>query len=290
MFQDNHHDTTAIASKYICFYGAGSMAEAIVRGLLNQELVPSKQVAMLNRSNRERQQELHMQYGVQTVMQGKTNEQYLQNADIIFLAMKPKDAVEAIRTLKPLLTPNTLVISVIAGLSISAMEKLLGSEVAIVRSMPNTSSTIALGATGISYSSSVTEEQRFMTETMFESVGVHVVIEEQLQDAVTSISGSGPAYFYYVMESMIKGAQQAGLTPEQAKLLVVQTALGAASMVNTTGEAPADLRRKVTSPNGTTQAALEKMAEGKLEDTILAGIQRCAERAQEIGKAMEEDI
>ncbi|MCR8660618.1 pyrroline-5-carboxylate reductase [Paenibacillus endoradicis] len=290
MTHENHHETSAISNQLICFYGAGSMAEAIARGLLNQELIPGKQVSMLNRSNKERQQQLHLHYGVQTAMQGKTNAQYLQEANIIFLAMKPKDAVEAIRSLKPNLSSNQLIISVIAGLSISAIEKLIGNEMAIVRTMPNTSSTIGLGATGISYSSSVSEEQRFMTEMMFESVGIHVVIEEQLQDAVTSVSGSGPAYFYYVMESMIKGAQQAGLTAEQAKLLVVQTALGAASMVNTTGEDPADLRRKVTSPNGTTQAALETMAEGNLEATIIAGMNRCAQRAQEIGKGIEEDI
>lgn len=283
-------DNSVVHDQTICFYGAGSMAEAIARGLLNQELVASKQVSMLNRSNKERQQELHMQYGIQTAMQGKTNEQYLQEASIIFLAMKPKDAVEALRWLKPLLAPNVLVISVIAGLSISAIERLLGAETAIVRTMPNTSSTIGLGATGISYSKAVTEKQRFMTETMFESIGVQVVIEENLQDAVTSISGSGPAYFYYIMETMIKGAEQAGISSEQARQLVVQTALGAASMVNTTGEAPAELRRKVTSPNGTTQAAIETMAAGKLDETILAGIRRCADRAQEIGKAMEEDI
>lgn len=290
MTQNEHYVSSAIHDQNICFYGAGSMAEAIARGILNQELIPAKQISMLNRSNKERQQELHMQYGVQTAMQGKTNEEYIQEATIIFLAMKPKDAVAALRDLKPLLRKDALVISVIAGLSISAMEKLLGNDVAIVRTMPNTSSTIGLGATGISYSESVTEEQRFMTETIFESIGICVVIEENLQDAVTSISGSGPAYFYYMMEIMMKGAERAGLTAEQAKLLVVQTALGAASMVNTTGEAPADLRRKVTSPNGTTQAAIETMAAGNLEESVLAGIQRCAERAQEIGKSMEADI
>lgn len=290
MTQSEHYDSSSIHDQKLCFYGAGSMAEAIARGIINQELIPTKQISMLNRSNKERQQELHIQYGVQTAMQGKSNEEYIKEASIIFLAMKPKDAVAALRELKPLLRKDALVISVIAGLSISAMEKLLGNEVAIVRTMPNTSSTIGLGATGISYSEAVTEQQRFMTETMFESIGICVVIEENLQDAVTSISGSGPAYFYYMMETMMKGAERAGLTAEQAKLLVVQTALGAASMVNTTDEAPAELRRKVSSPNGTTQAAIETMAAGNFEESVLAGIKRCAERAQEIGKSMEADI
>jgi len=285
-----HEDSSSVAKQHICFYGSGSMAEAIVRGILNQELVPSKQIAMLNRSNKERQQELHMQYGVQTAMQGKTNEQYLQEADIVFLAMKPKDAAEALRSLQPLLRPSQLIISVIAGLSIPAMQKLLGSDIPIVRTMPNTSSTIGLGVTGISYSSAVTEQQRFMTETMFDSTGVYTVIDESMQDAITSITGSGPAYIYYIMEIMMKGAQQAGFTEEQAAQLVTQTVLGAASMVQQTQEAPADLRRKVSSPNGTTQAAIETMAANGLEKALLSGISRCAERAAEIGRAIEEDI
>lgn len=279
-----------LSEQFICFYGAGSMAEAIARGILDKELVSSKHISMLNRSNKERQQQLHLQYGVQTAMQGKSNEQFVQQADIIFLAMKPKDAAAALRGLKPLLKPNQLIISVIAGLSISAIQKLLGSEMAIVRTMPNTSSTIGLGVTGISYSAAVTEQQRFIAETMFDSIGVSLVIDEVMQDAVTSISGSGPAYFYYVMESMIAGAEQAGFTREQAELLVTQTALGAATMVQQTQEAPAELRRKVTSPNGTTQAALEAMQAGGLQEAILAGIKRCAERAAEIGRTIEEDI
>ena len=285
-----HDDSSSVAKQHICFYGSGSMAEAIVRGILNQELVPSKQIAMLNRSNKERQQELHMQYGVQTAMQGKTNEQYLQEADIIFLAMKPKDAVEALRSLQPMLRPSQLIISVIAGLSIHAMQQLLGNDIPIVRTMPNTSSTIGLGVTGISYSSTVNEQQRFMTETMFDSTGVYTVIEESMQDSITSITGSGPAYIYYIMEIMMKGAQQAGFTEEQASQLVTQTVLGAATMVQQTQESPANLRRKVSSPNGTTQAAIETMAAKGLEQALLSGISRCAERAAEIGRAIEEDI
>lgn len=266
------------------------MAEAIVRGLLDKDLVSNKQISMLNRSNKERQQQLHMQYGVQTAMQGKTNEQYLLEADIIFLAMKPKDAVAALRELQPLLKPSQLIISVIAGLSISAIQKLVGHDMAIVRTMPNTSSTIGLGVTGISYSSNVSEQQQFMTETMFEAIGVTLVIDEDMQEAITSISGSGPAYFYYMMEVMIAGAVNAGFTREQAELLVTQTALGAATMAHQTQEAPSELRRKVTSPNGTTEAAIHTMQSNGLQEAVLAGIKRCAERAAEIGRGIEEEI
>lgn len=279
-----------IQDKKIVFYGAGSMAEAIVRGILAQELVSNKNIAMLNRSNKERQQELHVRYGVQTTLHGISNEDYIKNADIIFLAMKPKDAVEAISAIKPLINEKQLIVSVIAGLSINGIQRILGENIAVVRTMPNTSSTIGFGVTGISYSAQVSEDDRFVVEQLYQSTGVTVVIEEDKQDAITSVSGSGPAYFYFVMEQIIQGAKDAGFTDEEAKKLVTQTALGAAQMVAQTGEEPSELRRKVSSPNGTTQAAIETMAEKGLPQAILAGMKRCETRAKEIGQAVEEGI
>lgn len=278
---------TGIAAMNICFYGAGSMAEAIARGLIHEELVAPAKISMLNRSNAERLSELHERYGVQTILQGSNNDSFLQEADIIFLAMKPKDAAVAIAELGPLLHSDQLIVSVIAGLSISSIEKLLGAEQAIVRTMPNTSSTIGLGATGISYSEKVTAQQRLVTEAMFQSIGIHAVVEESLQESVTGVSGSGPAYVYYFMESMIKAAEGMGLEPAMAKELVVQTVLGAAQMVKQTGESPQELRRKVTSPNGTTQAAIEAMTEDGLPEAIVRGMRRSAERAAELGAAIE---
>jgi pyrroline-5-carboxylate reductase len=281
---------TGIASLQLCFYGAGSMAEAIVRGLINEKLVEPKRISMLNRQNAERLTELNERYGVQTIVQGSNNEAYLRDADIIFLAMKPKDAAEAIASIKPLALPKQLFISVIAGLSISAIEQLLGGKASVVRAMPNTSSTIGLGATGISYSENVTPQQRLLTEAIFSSVGINAVVDESLQQAVTGVSGSGPAYVYYFMESMIASATQLGLSEEAAKELVIQTVLGAAEMVRYTGEEPAELRRKVTSPNGTTQAAIEVMVENRFSETIIKAVKRSAERAGELGAAIERSI
>lgn len=281
---------TGIASLQLCFYGAGSMAEAIVRGLINEKLVEPKRISMLNRQNTERLTELNERYGVQTIVQGSTNEAYLRDADIIFLVMKPKDAAEAIASIKPLTSPKQLFISVIAGLSINAIEQLLGGKASVVRAMPNTSSTIGLGATGISYSENVTPQQRLLTEAIFSSVGINAVVDESLQQAVTGVSGSGPAYVYYFMESMIASAIQLGLSEKAAKELVTQTVLGAAEMVRYTGEEPAELRRKVTSPNGTTQAALELMAENSFSETIIKAVKRSAERAGELGAAIERSI
>ncbi|NIK67773.1 pyrroline-5-carboxylate reductase [Paenibacillus sp. BK720] len=271
----------------ISFYGAGSMAEAIVRGLINQNLTKPEQISMLNRQNADRLNELSEKYGVQTVLNGTTNEQFIQDADIVFLAMKPKDAVSAISSIKHLLSDKQLIVSVIAGLSISSIERVLGRSAPIVRTMPNTSSTIGLGVTGMSYSGSVTEEQRKLAETMFASIGINAVVEESLQDSIVGVSGSGPAYVYFFMEAMMEAAEKLGLPAEQAKELIVQTVLGAAEMVRTTGEEPAELRRKVTSPNGTTQAAIESMAASGLTEAVVRGMLRSAERAGEIGADIE---
>jgi pyrroline-5-carboxylate reductase len=279
-----------IASLQICFYGAGSMAEAIARGLINKKLVEPSLISMLNRQNEERLNELNERYGVQTIVQGSSNEAYLREADIIFLAMKPKDAAAAIASIQPLVSPKQLIISVIAGLSINAIEKLLAGKGAVVRAMPNTSSTIGLGATGISYSKSVTSQQQIVTEAIFSSVGINAVVDESLQQAITGVSGSGPAYVYFFMESMIASAIELGISEASAKELVVQTVLGAAEMVRYTGEEPAELRRKVTSPNGTTQAAIELMAEKHFPETINKGVKRSAERAGELGADIERSI
>lgn len=283
-------DQTDISSLQVCFYGAGSMSEAIVRGILQNKLIEPERISMLNRQNVQRLHELNERYSVKTIVQGDSKEQYLRSADIIFLSMKPKDAASAIIELRPLLTSKQLIISVIAGMSISSIESLLGGKLPIVRTMPNTSSTIGLGATGISYSDSVTPQQRLLTESIFQSIGINAVVDEQLQKAVTGVSGSGPAYVYYFMESMIQAAEELGLSAHAAKELVVQTVLGAAEMVRATGEEPADLRRKVTSPNGTTQAALERMAEHQFSETIIKAVHRSAERAEELGAAIERSI
>lgn len=280
----------SIKDKKIVFYGAGEMAEAIARGILSQKLVSNKNLAMLNRNNEARLHELNDLYGVQTEMQGLSKLEYIKQADIIFLAMKPKDAVEALDAIEPYVKSHQLIISVIAGLSIDSMEQLLGDDLPLVRSMPNTSSRIGYGVTGISYSPLVSEEQRAIVEKIYQSIGISLVIDEDQQDAITSISGSGPAYVYFIMEQMMNRAIETGFSVDDAKKLVSQTVLGAAEMVIQSGENPGELRRKVTSPNGTTQAAIEKMTEMGLPKAIFSGMESCQNRAKEIRSTVEEDL
>ena len=279
----------SLFDRSICFIGAGSMSEAIVRGLTKLNKNPEK-ITMINRGNLQVLHHLHRAYGVIGAVEEEHRQQAITEADIIVLAMKPKDAVEAIRMYRTLLQPNQLLISVIAGLSIRSISTLTGISLPIVRCMPNTSSTIGLGATGISYSEGVSVEQRQLARDIFESTGIACEVEESLLDIVTGVSGSGPAYIYYVMEAMIAGGISGGLDESTARLLTVQTVLGAANMVLQTEENPADLRKKVTSPGGTTQAALELMSANGVSDHISKAVLRAAERAGELGAAIADQV
>ncbi|GAA0135481.1 pyrroline-5-carboxylate reductase [Paenibacillus sp. YSY-4.3] len=277
-------------SPSICFYGAGSMAEAIVRGLIHRQVAPPESITMLNRSNQERLAYLEAAYSIKTGRSDAEKEASLLSASVIVLAMKPKDAGEALKALGPKLNKEQLIVSVIAGLSISTIQALLGYKAPIARTMPNTSSSIGLGATGISLSAEVNEAQTAQVLKMFEAVGTVQVIPEEQMEILTGVSGSGPAYIYYMMEAMIEAGIEGGLSPEQARELTVQTVLGAASMMKETGEAPAKLRKDITSPNGSTQAALETLAAGGFSETVMAAVHRAAERSKEMGEAVKEAL
>ncbi|MFC5699948.1 pyrroline-5-carboxylate reductase [Cohnella faecalis] len=281
--------SSPLGNATIYFYGAGSMAEAIFRGLVEGKLTAPERITVSNRQNAERLRELESRYGVIGAGDDTAKQRGLKEADVVVLGMKPKDAAAAIRSLAPLLRPDQLIVSVIAGLPIATIEQLLGGKRPIARTMPNTSSTIGLGATGISFSDSVTSTHRELTLAMFDAVGMTSVVEEPLIEAVNGVSGSGPAYVYYLMEAMIQAGVELGLTPEAARDLTIQTVRGASEMVRLTGEDPAELRRKVTSPNGTTQAAIETLESFSFQEGMNKAIVRCAERARELGAAIREE-
>ncbi|MEB3101315.1 pyrroline-5-carboxylate reductase [Ferviditalea candida] len=276
----------SLKSKQLCFIGAGSMAEAIVRGLLEQELVDPRQITMMNRQNADSLKVLESKYGIQTASEISLKRDLIASADILILAVKPKDADSALGEFRDLIREHQLLVSVIAGLSIDTIHELLKRNVPIVRTMPNTSSTIGCGATGMCFSTEVSGEQKETALSMFRSTGIVVEVAEQLLDTVTGLSGSGPAYIYYMMEAMMAAGIEGGLPEDAARELTLQTVLGAAQMVKMTGEQPSELRRKVTSPNGTTQAALEVMDRGGFSGVVRKAVLRAAERAKEMGEAI----
>jgi pyrroline-5-carboxylate reductase len=278
-------------SQHIVFIGAGSMAEALIKGLLDQQIVSTKNITVCNRGNEQRLQYLREQYFVQACpVHSGTFALALETADIIVLAMKPKDAAEALKQLEPLLKSHHTLVSVIAGLTMATIRQLIIKPLAIIRTMPNTSSTIGRGATGIAFSTEVSDSQKQFSLEMFSSIGVTAVVEESMLDVVTGISGSGPAYIYYMMEAMIRAGEQLGLDKATAQALTVETVIGAGEMVKRTGELPEILRAKVTSPNGTTQAAIETLTDGMFQATVEAAVNRASQRAAELGQMITEMI
>lgn len=276
--------STMLSQAKIAFVGAGSMAEAIVRGLIQTKVAEPQNIYMLNRSNQDRLAFLNSAYDVQVTSDPVAKNAIIQEADVVFLCMKPKDVESSFAELAPLLSERQLLISVIAGLSIEKAERLLQTNMPIVRTMPNTSSTIGLGATGMSFSSKVNDTFMQFAIQMFEAVGTVTIVDENKLEILTGISGSGPAYVYYLMEAMIKAGIEGGLAEEDAKQLTLQTVLGAAHMVEHTKEDPAELRRKVTSPNGATHAAIQAMDRFQFTEAIGQAVYHCAARTKEMGE------
>jgi len=272
--------------KKICFIGAGSMAEAILAGMLNQKIVNPSHISITNRTDRIRLHELSHKFGV--VADAERREQSIQGADILILAMKPKDVGNALSDWKHLTRPGQMIISVVAGITTDFISNILDHSAPIIRTMPNTSATIGLSATAIAKGITATDEHINIAREIFESIGSVVTVEENQLDAVTGVSGSGPAYIYLLVEAMQKGAMQAGLPAGMSRELILQTILGAAEMLKKTGEDPAVLREKVTSPGGTTQAGLEILRSFGFEQALVACILRATERSKELGAILSE--
>lgn len=275
-----------LKDKKICFVGAGAMAEAILCGLLNKKIVKPGQISVTNHNDRFRLHELSYNFGI--VASAEEKFKSIQEANILILAMKPKDVKRALEEIRELTNPQQIIISVIAGISTDFISKLLGHEAPVIRTMPNTSAIVALSCTGICAGKFATEEHLQLARKIFESIGLVIISEEEKLDAITGVAGSGPAYVYYLVESMIKGAIDVGLEPEEARSMVLQTIIGAATMLKETGEDPAYLREKVTSPNGTTQAGLDTLRNYRFEEAIRACIQAATRRSEELGKELSQ--
>lgn len=263
----------------IVFIGAGSMAEALIHGWINKEVVEAKNIYIKNRSNLERLQELKKSYGVHIL----ENIEDLNDADLVILAMKPKDAKAACESIAPYLSENTAILSVLAGISIESIENVLGAR-PIARVMPNTSATIGMAASGIAFNQFVNEQQKSMYLQMLEAVGIVIEVEEDKLHAVTALSGSGPAYIYYLLEAWENIGTEFGLSKEMVRKLMVQTLAGAASMLQTVQEEPCVLRQKVTSPGGTTEAGIKALEQYRFNEAVYACVKSAEARSRELAK------
>ena len=217
-----------LKDKNIAFLGAGSMAEAMISGIVDSKKVPLSQITVSNHHNKERLITLKKKYNIQTVSQEQL--QIVQH-DIIVLAMKPQDAEDAIQSIAPLLQSDQLVLSVIAGLQTSFIERLLPSGQQVIRVMPNTSSMIGESATALSSGKHTTQQNMELAKEVLQCIGEVFIIAENQMDIFTGIAGSGPAYLYYLMEHMEKVGIGAGLPENVTREIIAQTFLGAAKMV-----------------------------------------------------------
>jgi pyrroline-5-carboxylate reductase len=271
----------------IAIVGAGSMAEAFISGILEDGLIDKENIWVTNHSNKDRLNYLTEIYGIQTTYDLK---ELFKEAGIVMLAMKPKDASTSIQHIREYLTEQMLVISVIAGVSMDTIEALAGKTLAIVRSMPNTSATVRKSATALAANNRVSEDQIEKTKRIFGTVGLAKFVEEQHLDAVTGLSGSGPAYIYYLIEAMEKSAAEIGLEKQTAKELIVQTLIGAAEMVKVSTKSSAQLRKDVTSPGGTTEAGVRILEQYGVQEAFISCIKAATSQSKKMGKALQQKL
>jgi pyrroline-5-carboxylate reductase len=262
----------------IGFIGAGNMAEALIGGLRDAGL-DGRQIVATNRSRRERLEHLKTAWGITTTV---SKAEVSAAADTLVLAMKPADLDQAMRELRPHVTDRHLIISLLAGVKCASVERYVDGR-PVIRAMPNLSAAVLASTTALAYGRHASVSHRAGAKSLFDRVGHTVDVSEDAMDAVTAVAGSGPAYVYLFMEALIEAGIHAGLTDKVARDLAVQTVFGAAKLVKDTGSDPAELRRRVTSPGGTTMAALTVLeARGfkvAIGDAVRQAIRRAAELA-----------
>lgn len=264
----------------IGFVGAGNMAKALVRGFVASGLVDTARVQASDVSE-ERRTEASRDLGIVT---HADNASLARFANLLVIAVKPQVVGAVLEELAPLVMPGTLVISIAAGVTLSSIEGRLPAGTRAVRAMPNTPAIAGAAATAVSAGSHATPEDLELATTLFGAVGRVVTVDEGLMDAVTGLSGSGPAYVMLMIEALTEGGVKVGLGPEAALLLASQTVYGAAKLLLETGEQPARLREMVTSPGGTTVAGLKALESGGLRTVLIDAVKCATERAHELGR------
>lgn len=265
--------------KIVGFAGFGNMGMAIAQGLVKAGVARPEAIRAVDMDPSREDAARAAGFGVPDGLP-----ELARTCDVIVLAVKPQQMEAALAQAKEGFTPATLVISIAAGLSIGFFEEQLGRDVRVVRVMPNTPALVGSGAAAMALSDRCTPEDERVARAVFEAVGTVERVPETAMHAVTALSGSGPAYFFYLVECMRDAAVALGLPADQAQRLAVQTAFGAGRLLAESGEPPATLRERVTSKGGTTAAALAAFEASGLAQAVAAGMQAAVKRSQELGK------
>ena len=255
------------------------MAEAMIGGLLLGQVCSAESIWATD-PVAGRRDRLKSQFGIQV---GSVNSEAVTWADVIVLAVKPQILPAVLREIG-LLLGHALVVSIVAGVTIRTIAEQMGGGMRVVRAMPNTPALVREGMTALAIGAEVSEEDVHLARTIFEAVGLVVAVEERLMDAVTGLSGSGPAYVFQAIEALADGGVMMGLPRQTAELLAAQTVLGAARLVLESGVHPAQLKDRVASPGGTTIAGLHQLEQGGFRAALMAAVEAATTRSKDLGR------
>jgi len=267
--------------KSVGFIGAGNMAEAMIKGLLAAGVVAPEKVAGSD-PRRERADELKARFGIHTTTH---NEDVMRRAEVVVLSVKPQILVKVCDEIRPWLKPHATVISIAAGVPLSVIEAHLPDGARVVRAMPNTPALVGSGATALAAGTHAGEEDLQIAQRIFDSIGTTVTLDEGQLDAVTGLSGSGPAYVFLIIEALADAGVKMGLSRYTSQALAAQTVLGSARLLIETGEHPGRLKDMVTSPGGTAIAGLHTLEAGGLRTTLINAVEAATHRSRELGEA-----
>ena len=276
--------TEPVTLPTIAFLGAGSMARAVLAGLLKPSVTVTGGIRATNRSTA-KAAELAGTDGVTawaTETEPNANRLAVAGAGIVIVAVKPAMVPDLLDEIADSLEPGTLVLSVAAGVTIATFEKHLPDSVAVIRSMPNTPAVVGMAVTGLSAGTRSTDEQLALARALFETVGEVLVVPETKLDALSTISGSGPAYVFYLIEQLTQTAIDKGFTAEEAATMVNGTFLGASALLAVSDLGPGELRRQVTSPKGTTERAVQQLETGDVKGLFDKATDAALARAREL--------
>ncbi len=268
----------------LAFLGAGSMGGAILRGVVASGIRIDGGITATNRTA-EKAEAFAGLDGVTSIALAERpdgNAEAAASARIVLVGVKPAMVPDLLREIAPHLTDDAIVVSVAAGVTLQTFADVLGADARVIRSMPNTPSTVRKGVTGLAAGSAATAEDLALVRRLFETVGAVVEVPESQIDALSTISGSGPAYVYLLIEEFTKAAVGMGFAGPDARLMVQQTFIGATALLDASGEDPAELRRRVTSPKGTTERAVAVLQDAQLDRTFADAADAALARAKEL--------
>lgn len=269
----------SLKDKTVGFLGAGNMGEAIIKGLLQTGLVPTSAIAATD-ARADRLQQMASQYGIRAVA---SNPDLVAESDVVILAVKPQIMGAVLKEIAGAVDRSRLLISVAAGVPVATLRQGLGKPARLIRVMPNTPALVLEGVTAIARADGLEPGDLELAQELFGAVGRAVVLDEDALDAVTGLSGSGPAYVAIVIESLADGGVKMGLDRATAMILAAQTVLGSARLILDTGMHPGQLKDMVSSPGGTTIAGISALEEGGVRRTFISAVERATLRSRELG-------